>query len=90
MIIFGSRAFIERFDCTVSWPDQKPVQGRAMDAWSGELLKVYRAGQAAVMMHDASLAAIIVPLKGVRSFEGVSSHLFTEGCGNAGVAWQDI
>ena len=69
MTIFGSKAFIERFNCTISWPDQKPVQGQAMDAWSGDLLKVSRIGEVAVMMHDASLATIIIPLKGVRHFE---------------------
>ena len=40
-----------------------------MDGWSGDILKVSRIGEVAVMMHDASLATIIVPLNGVRSFE---------------------
>ena len=69
MILYASQSFVKKIGCSVSWPDQKPVQGQTMDGWSGELLKVHGAGHAVVMMHDASLATIIVPLKGVRSFE---------------------
>ena len=69
MTIHGSKAFIEKFGCLISWPSDKPAQGQAMDAWSGDLLKVSRAGQVAVLMHDASLATLIVPLKDVRRFE---------------------
>ena len=69
MIIYASQSFVKRLGCSVSWPDQKPVQGQAMAGWSGDLLKLYRIGEVAVMMHDASLATLIVPMKGVRGFE---------------------
>ena len=55
MNIYASQSFIERLGCSVSWPDQKPVQGQTMDGWSGDLLEVSRIGEVAVMMHDASL-----------------------------------
>ena len=67
--IHASKAFVERFGCAVSLPKDKPVQTPSIDGWSGDLLKVPRAGQVAVMMHDASLGTLIVPLKGVRRFE---------------------
>ncbi len=40
-----------------------------MDARSGDLLKFSHVGEVVVMMHDASLATIIIPVKGVRRFE---------------------
>lgn len=69
MIMYASQSFVKRLGCAVSLPNQKPVQGRAMDAWSGDMLKVYRIGEVAVMMHDASLTTLIIPMKGARSFE---------------------
>ena len=84
MILYASKTFIQKLHCSISWPDQKPVQGQTMDGWSGDILKVSRIGEVAVMMHDASLATIIVPLKGVRRFEDFlpvflkkASELFT-------------
>ena len=69
MISFhASKAFVERFGCAISLPKDKPAQTQSINAWSGDLLKVPRAGQVAVMMHNASLVTLIVPLKGVRRF----------------------
>ena len=68
-IIYASAFFVKRLKCTVSLSSDKLTQTRTMEGWSGDILKVACAGEAAVMMHDASLAVIIVPLKGVRRFE---------------------
>lgn len=68
-IIYASARFVKRLKCTVSLSLDKPTQAQTMDGWSGDILKVGRSGEAAVMLHDASLATIIVPLKGVRRFE---------------------
>ena len=67
--LHASKAFVEKFGCAVSLAKDKPAQTQSIDAWSCDLLKVPRVGQLAVMMHDASLATLIVPLKGVRRFE---------------------
>ena len=69
MTVYASQSFIKRLGFSVSWPDQKLVQGQTMDGWRGDILKVSRIGEVAVMMHDASLATLIIPMKGVRSFE---------------------
>ena len=69
--IYASARFVKRLKCTVSLSLDKPVQAQNMDGWSGDILKVGRSGEVAVMMHDASLATIIVPLKGVRHFDAL-------------------
>ena len=68
-IIYASARFVKRLKCTVSLSLDKPTQAQTTDGWSGDILKVSRAGGVAVMMHDASLATIVVPLKDIRRFE---------------------
>ena len=69
IVIHASKAFVQRFGCAVSLTKDQPAQTLSIDAWSGDLLKVPQAGQVAVMMHDASLATLILPPHGVRRFE---------------------
>ena len=69
MIIYASATFVKRLKCTVPLSEYKPVQVQSLDGWSGDLLKVPRAGEVAVMMHNGSLATLIVPLKGMRKFQ---------------------
>ena len=65
MVLYGSASFVQPLKCQVSFP----VQVQTADGWSGDILKMGRAEAMAVMMHDVSLATIVVPLGGVRRFE---------------------
>ncbi len=69
MVLYGSASFVHRLKCQVSLPEHRPAQVQTVDGWSGDVLKVARVEAVAVMMHDASLATIVVPLGGVRRFE---------------------
>ena len=69
MIFYGSANFLQRLKCQVSRPEHRPAQDQTADGWSGDILKLPRIEAVAVMMHDVSLATIIVPLGGVRGHE---------------------
>ena len=68
-IIHASKNFVTKLKCSVSLSKHRPTHVQAFDEWTGDLLKVKQREMAAVMMHNNSLAAVIVPLRGIRSFE---------------------
>ena len=70
MIIHASKNFVTKLKCSVSLSKHKPTNVQAFDEWTGDLLKVKQRELAAVMMHNETLATVIVPLRGIRSFEG--------------------
>lgn len=69
MVIYGSATFVSRLKCQVSMPDQRPTQVPSPDGWSGDVLRVRGAAPVAVLMHDATLATLLIPLTGVRRFD---------------------
>lgn len=69
MILHVSKAFAGRMKCAISLPDQRPLQRAVLDSWSADILKVRKGGAVAVVMNDASLTTVIVPLKSIRKFE---------------------
>lgn len=68
MILHVSKAFAERLKCAVSLPNQRPLQKAVLDSWSVDILKFRKGGAVAVVMNDASLTTVTVPLKGIRTF----------------------
>ena len=69
MVLYGSASFVQRLKCQVSFPAHRPAQAQTAGGWSADLLKLPRVEAVAVLMHDVSLATLIVPLGGVRRFE---------------------
>ena len=69
MILYGSAIFVQRLKCQVSLREERPTQPQTEDGWSGDILKLPRVEPVAVMMHDVSLATIIVPLRAVCRFD---------------------
>ena len=69
MVLHFSRALAERLRCPLSFPETKVAQSGRMDSWSGDLLRFRGFGTQALVMHDASLWPIIIPLDGCKSYE---------------------
>jgi len=69
MIIHASKTFAEHLKCTVSGPNRRLPHHASLDSWSIDLFKLAKGGAFALVMNDASLSTIIIPLKGVRNFE---------------------
>ena len=69
MIIYASKIFVTKLKCLVSLSKHRPTHLQAFDEWTGDLLKVKQRELAAVMMHNDSLATVIIPLRGIRRFE---------------------
>jgi hypothetical protein len=69
MILHLSRSLAERLRCPLSFPETKVTQSGRMDSWSADLLRLRGFGSQTLVMHDASLWPIIVPLDGCKSYE---------------------
>ena len=63
MILHLSQALAKRLKCSLSYQESKIAQPGRPDAWSADLFRVPRAGAHALVMHDASLWPIIIPLQ---------------------------
>jgi hypothetical protein len=68
MILHLSQALAKRLKCSLSYQDNKIAQPGRPDAWSADLFRVPRAGTHALVMHDASLWPIIIPLQECRTY----------------------
>lgn len=68
MILCASAKFRSRLRGPVSRLGDAPLNPLA--CWSADVRRFYRAGDVALLANEATLVACIVPLKGVRSFEG--------------------
>ncbi len=68
MIIYASKNFITKLKCSISLSKLQPTQMEAFGGWTADTLKVSKVEMVAVMMHDVSLATVIVPLRGIQSF----------------------
>lgn len=69
MILHFSRSLAKRLHCELSFRDSKVLQPGRMDSWSADLFRLRCCGSHALVMHDASLWPIILPLKGCRRYE---------------------
>ena len=79
MIIHASKNFVTKLKCSVSLSKHKPTYVQVFDEWTGDLLKIKQRELVAVMMHNETLATVIVPLRGVRSFQEFMPRLLAEG-----------
>ena len=61
MTVYASKNFITKLKCSVSVSKHKTSQAGPFDGWTADLLKVSKVDLVAVMMHDGSLATVIVP-----------------------------
>jgi len=69
MILHASKAFTEHMKCKVSGPNRRLPHHASLDSWSIDYFKVTKGGAYALVMNDASLSTIIIPLKGIKTFE---------------------
>jgi hypothetical protein len=69
MIIHASAKFSDRLNCMISLPGRRRPQTGNIDCWSADIVRAYGVGDCALAMNDASLSIVVVPLKGVRTFE---------------------
>lgn len=69
MIIHASKNFVTKLKCSVSLSKYRPTNVQVFDEWTGDLLKIKQRELVAVMMHNETLATVIVPLRGIRSFQ---------------------
>jgi len=75
MILHLSLKLANRLDCKLTLKDAKIVQSGRMDSWSADLLSLSRAGSFALVMHDASLWPILVPMQPRMSYDTFLSAL---------------
>lgn len=75
MILHLSRKLADRLRCKLTLNDEKIVQSGRMDSWSADLLSLPRIGSFALVMHDASLWPILVPMQPRMSYETFLSAL---------------
>ena len=75
MILHLSRKLADRLKCKLTLKDEKIVQSRRMDSWSADFLSLPNIGKVALVMHDASLWPIIVPMQPRMSYEAFLSVL---------------
>jgi hypothetical protein len=69
MVIHASAKFATRLKCAVSLSNRRHVQTIKIDSWSGDIVGAYGVGDFAVMMNDASFSVVVVPLKGLKTFD---------------------
>ena len=69
LILRPSVKLAQRLKCRITESPHLPKQQRDSDSWSGDLFARRGAGSHALMMHDATLFSVLVPLDNIRSFE---------------------
>ncbi len=74
MILRVSVAFAKQFKCDLSHEGEKFPQQRRMDSWSCHFVRVRRK-PLVVVMNDATLYTLILPVSGVRSFPDLWKRL---------------
>ena len=97
MVIHASAKFATRLRCQVSAPNRRHIQRGKIDCWSADILRAYGVGDCALMMNDASLSMVVVPLKGVKTFEAFlelflhrAARLFSEAGGTLEIRNQTV
>ena len=69
MILHLSHALAKRLKCKLSFAGDKISQTRRVGSWSADILQVPCTGSCILVMHDASLWPIILPLAGCKRYE---------------------
>lgn len=69
MVIHSSQKFAKRLKCSLSLSEKFPLQQAKLDSWSGDILKIPKVGEFAILINDASLSALIIPLAGIKIFD---------------------
>ena len=69
MILHLSHALAKVLKCKLSFPGDKISQTRRVDSWSADIFRIPRMGSHILVMHDASLWPIILPLAGCKRYE---------------------
>lgn len=69
MILHLSHALAKRLRCDLSFKRAKIAQSGRMDSWSADLFSIRGFGSHALVMHDASLWPIVIPLKDCRTYD---------------------
>ena len=77
MTIWTSVSLQRELHCPVSPPEASRENG--LESWNADSQTVQWAGRFALLAHDRTLMAIIVPLKGVRSYEGFLERFLDHG-----------
>lgn len=97
MVIHASKNFATRLRCQISQPDHRHIQRGRADCWSADILRAYGVGDCALMMNDASLSMVVIPLKGVKTLEKFleiflpqAARLFTEAGGSLEIRNQTV
>jgi hypothetical protein len=67
LILHASRAFVKRYRCDLSLEGRPVEQGGLINSWSGHFIRVGPT-PLVLMMNDATLWSIIIPVKGVTAF----------------------
>ena len=82
MILRASAAFTKRFKCQLSHGGERIPQERRLDAWSCHFVRIGRK-PLVLAMNDATLYALIFPVKGVKGFP----ELWMEMLGRIAEVW---
>lgn len=82
MILRVSAAFAKQFKCLVSHAGENVPQERRLDAWSCHFIRVRRK-PLVVVMNDATLYTLILPVAGVKGFPDLWLKLL----GRIGEVW---
>ncbi|MGL4400122.1 MAG: DUF6933 domain-containing protein [Luteolibacter sp.] len=82
MILRVSAAFSKQFKYVLSHPGESVPQERRLDAWSCHFIRVRRK-PLVVVMNDATLYTLILPVTGVKGF----SELWLKLLGRIGEVW---
>jgi hypothetical protein len=82
MILRVSTAFSKQFKCTLSHVGENVPQERRLDAWSCHFIRVRRK-PLVVVMNDATLYTLILPVSGVKGFP----ELWLKLLGRIGEIW---
>jgi hypothetical protein len=68
MVLNVSAKFAKRLNSPVSFPDRRPLHLGWLDSWTTDIFQSQE-GQCALVMNDTTLSMVVLPLKGVRSFD---------------------
>ena len=67
LVVHASRAFVKRYRCEMSLVDRPVIQGGLIHSWSGHFIRIGHT-PLVLLMNDATLWSIIIPVKGVTTF----------------------
>ena len=75
MILRVSQRLAQRINCPVSQTKEPILSSAPLQAWNGDVLTVAGIGSFALVSEESTLFSLLVPLKGIRSYEAFLSRL---------------